>query len=179
MLLPQFTIGQKIAGAALGVALWLAPAAGVYLYMLGKASDEFERGKAAVQAEWDKAAAVAKTEREAAENAAREKEARDRAAFQAALTLLELEYANGRAELEQDLAALRSDNDRLRVRDRFKCPSSAGVPGAAGGAAGSAEAPQGGLLREDAEFLLRIGREADDVVRQLTACQAIINAERK
>lgn len=136
-------------------------------------------GEDRVQAAWDAEKARLAAEVAAAEKSAREKEARDRAAFDAALTLLELENANARAELEQDLADLRADNARLRVRGRFQCPATAGVSGTAAGSAGSDEAPQAGLLREDAEFLLRIGREADDVVRQLTACQAILNAERQ
>ena len=177
--LAGLTINQRIAGALIGLVLWLAPAGAVYLYMLGKSADEFSRGKAEVQAKWDAAAATAKAEVEAAALAAREKEARDRAAFDAALTLLELETANARAELEQDLADLRTDNARLRVRGRFQCPTAAGVPGDAGRASGGDGSAQAGLLREDAEFLLRIGREADEVVRQLTACQAILTEERK
>lgn len=134
-------------------------------------------GEARVQAEWDAekaqiAAAVAEAEREA-----REREKRMQAAFEAAVTLIDLEKANALSRYEQDLADLRADNAALRVRDRFRCAASGGVSGAAGDSGDAGEA-QAGLLREDAEFLLRVGREADDVVRDLNLCIDLLEAER-
>jgi hypothetical protein len=134
-------------------------------------------GEARVQAAWDAekteiAEAVAEAER-----LAREREAEMQAGFDAAVELLTLEKANALAELEKDLAALRADNASLRVRDRFRCPASGGVPSSAGDS-GNAEEAGAGLLREDAEFLLRLGREADDVVRDLNTCIDLLETER-
>jgi F0F1-type ATP synthase membrane subunit b/b' len=49
--LATLTTGQRIAGAALGIALWLLPALGVWLYMAAKADAAEELGKATAQAE--------------------------------------------------------------------------------------------------------------------------------
>lgn len=79
-----------------------------------------------------------------------------------------------------DLAALRSGG--IRVRDELAC---AGAGGAGGGASQAATGtglghatPAGGLQDADAEFLLRVGAEADEVTLQLQACQAIVTQDR-
>lgn len=71
--------------------------------------------------------------------------------------------------------ALLSDlrNANVRLRRRFTCPP-ASVPGASTPATGGDGAAQSGLLREDAEFLIRLAAEADARVNQLTACQAVL-----
>lgn len=170
--------GQKILGAVLLLALWLAPAAAVGLYMAGKASREYERGKDEIQAAWDIDKAKARAEVEAAQKAAREKEERDRTAYEATINKLIEEKNDAQRQLLEDLADVRADNARLRVRDRLRCPATPGVSGAAAGAGGAEEA-QAGLLPEDAEFLLRIGREADDVVRELNTCIETLEADRR
>lgn len=48
--LQALTIGQKVAGALLGLLLWLAPAGAVWLYMHGKAGAQFELGQADARA---------------------------------------------------------------------------------------------------------------------------------
>ncbi|WP_396190009.1 lysis system i-spanin subunit Rz [Flavobacterium sp.] len=87
----------------------------------------------------------------------------------------QLAEATNEAELERNrlLAQLRSGERRLR--ERFTCRA-AGTPA---GAEGSADAPQGGLSPADGEFLVRFAADADSVVRQLTACQAILKADRR
>jgi F0F1-type ATP synthase membrane subunit b/b' len=49
--LATLTTGQRIAGAALGIALWLLPAIGVWLYMAAKVDAAEDLGKATAQAE--------------------------------------------------------------------------------------------------------------------------------
>jgi Tfp pilus assembly protein PilX len=78
------------------------------------------------------------------------------------------------AEKDSILADLRNAN--LRLRRRFSCPA-ASVSGSSGAATGSDGAPQSGLLREDAEFLVRLAAEADQRVSQLTACQAVLREQ--
>lgn len=79
------------------------------------------------------------------------------------------------AEKDSILADLRNAN--LRLRRRFSCPAS--VSSASGSAAGGDGATQSGLLREDAEFLVRLAAEADQRVSQLTACQAVLKEQQQ
>lgn len=110
-----------------------------------------------------------------AEKAARDAE-RKRVEDMAALELV-LTKENTDALLYRDnlIASLRAGAQRVR-NDR-KCPSSR--PAQAGAGVGTNPAPEGVYLPPEAqERVLRIGAEADDVVRQLTACQAVITSDR-
>lgn len=67
------------------------------------------------------------------------------------------------------------DNGRLRLRraaaDRCADGHLPATAAAAGVGDGSTAA---GLSRSNAEFLLRVGNDADDTARQLAACQAVV-----
>lgn len=84
------------------------------------------------------------------------------------------------ARRTRDIAALRAG--ALRLRD----PASAPVP-ACGSATGQTPAAPGGrdgaergeLSGQAAEFLYRLASEADDLARQLTACQQVIRQDRE
>lgn len=88
---------------------------------------------------------------------------------------------DGKKSLDADVAAIHDGSKR--VRDKFRCPAPAKrpnslpTPGPAPG--GGDEAPQGGLQPADAEFLVRLGHEADGIVRQLTACQDYITQQQR
>ena len=91
------------------------------------------------------------------------------------------ERNDAKARHERELGALR--DGALRVRERFTCadrdPGAGGEGTALAAAPGVGDAPpQRGLQRADAEFLLRIGAEADEVTAQLQACQAIVREDR-
>jgi hypothetical protein len=96
-MLPQLSIGQKLASAALGLLIWALPAAGVWLYMRGQASAQYELGAADARAECAKhqAAALAEAIERAREEWQRTQTALDRRAEQDA------------ARIEQTLAAAR------------------------------------------------------------------------
>lgn len=83
-----------------------------------------------------------------------------------------------RAIQERDdiISDLRAGN--LRLRERFTCPSSE-LPGAGPSASGGDAGESAGLQPADAEFLIRLAAEADEVTRQLAACQAVIRADRE
>ena len=87
----------------------------------------------------------------------------------------------GKESLDADVAAIHDGSKR--VRDKFRCPAPAKrpdpVPTASPAPGGGDEAPQGGLQPADAEFLVRLGHEANDVVRQLTACQDYITQQQR
>lgn len=67
----------------------------------------------------------------------------------------------------------------LRLRDRFAvCTTASAVP-ATGTGTGQRDAVQvGGLQEQDGEFLVRLASEANQVVQQLTECQAVVRADR-
>lgn len=83
-----------------------------------------------------------------------------------------------RAIQERDdiISDLRAGN--LRLRERFTCPSPE-LPGAGPAASGGDAGESAGLQPADAEFLIRLAAEADEVTRQLAACQAVIRADRE
>lgn len=81
----------------------------------------------------------------------------------------EIKRAEREQETDRTIADLR--NGTLRLRDRFTCPS---LPRPAEANPGDDAGSQGGLLREDAEFLLRLGSEADRAIIQLQECQAYV-----
>ena len=88
---------------------------------------------------------------------------------------------DGKKSLDADVAAIHDGSKR--VRDKFRCPAPAKrpdpVPTASPAPGSGDEAPQGGLQPADAEFLVRLGHEANDVVRQLTACQDYITQQQR
>lgn len=116
----------------------------------------------------------AKAEREA-------QHAKDMAALDEKFTK---EIEDAKRVSDRDIAAVRAGE--LRLRERFTCPAPGPAAGPSGGAdkagtttgLGDDPAP-GGLRQPDAEFLIRYSDEADTVVRQLSACQAIVNRDRK
>lgn len=68
----------------------------------------------------------------------------------------------------------------VRLRDHFTCAVSPDqrVPSAAAGASQRDAASAGGLQPPDVEFLVRLASQADQVVTQLAACQAVVQADR-
>jgi hypothetical protein len=128
-------------------------------------------GEDRVQALWDAQEAVYAVQRAEAAEAARKAEERHRAEYRAIAD----RFLKEQADADQKHAAMVADLRRgtLRLRDRFTCPS---VPGAAGDAGRADAASPRGLQREDQEFLLRIGREADEVARRLNALIEAVEA---
>ena len=97
---------------------------------------------------------------------------------------LEKEKARGKATEDRVLADIASG--KLRVRgDAFQagaCPaeSATGTAGAVGANTGGGDgAPRCKLSGETEKSVLGIGREADDVVRQLDACKAVAIEDRR
>jgi prophage endopeptidase len=92
------------------------------------------------------------------------------------------EITDAKTQAERDIAAVRAGE--LRLRNRFTCAADTASPsrGAGTAAAGTSlgdDTRQAGLQIADAEFLVRLADESDTVVRQLTACQAIVAADRQ
>ncbi len=101
------------------------------------------------------------------------------------------DMANTSAKYQEDLKHEKSAKDRviadlrsraLRLRIPVTCPISAAgdrtaAPGT--GAAGRDGETRAELSVEASEFLVGLTSEADEIVHQLDACQAVINADRK
>lgn len=85
-------------------------------------------------------------------------------------------YAN--TELDKLRADVRAG--AIRLRPHFTCTDTTNATGKAATSTGvSHGGTQGGLRTADEEFLIRIAREADDITRQLHACQAIVRSDRE
>lgn len=142
--------GYRAAGFLLA-AVALGAAVGVQTWRLEAAHGKIEQAKAEIFA---------------ANQVAAEVKRRSEAEVKELRAEYEKEKADGQAQLDRALADLYSER---RLRQRFRCP--AAEAGSSEAPAGGDAAPQGGLLDEDAEFLVRLAAEADGVVRQLSLCQ--------
>lgn len=135
----------------------------------------YNAGQADTQARWDAQEAAYAVQRAKAAEAARKTEERHRADLAAAVERLNKGHADAQAETDRLIADLRAGN--LRLRDRFKAPA-CGVPGAPADPGAAPGAGAAYVRVEDQEFLLRVGADADRVVRKLTACQAALGVGR-
>lgn len=146
---------------------------GTYIHHKGYAA-----GHDKVQAEFDTYKLKSEQELAEANSGARKKEQQhmdDIAAIdQKYLRSLE----NVKAENDKIIASLKSGTLSVRNNRTAVC---AAIP--AGQASASASVDNGAstsqLSESGAEFLLRLGGEADKVVVQLTACQAILEEDRR
>lgn len=92
---------------------------------------------------------------------------------------------NAQVKADRDIAAIRAGNLVMRdagLRPRLGCPGSGdGAPGAAAAGAGLGDGEAGAQLQRqaDAAFLRGEAGRADRVVEQLTACQAIVEDDRR
>ncbi|MDP3841083.1 MAG: lysis system i-spanin subunit Rz [Oxalobacteraceae bacterium] len=96
------------------------------------------------------------------------------------LATISATYQKGLSDVistHKDLVArIRSGAVRLSVPARADPAGAAGIPAAAtGGRDGGARC---GLSDAAAEFLAGLASEADGIARQLSACQAVLNADR-
>lgn len=151
------------AGAFLGrIPAWvwvaLALIAGGWYY----GHTRFEDGQADIQAKWNKANAKQEAINRATEAVWR------KAVYDEAYKA-ERQRIEHQAQTDRAVDDLRSG--ALRVRDRLQCKPR---PSTTGPIPGDDEGKKGGLLREDAEFLLRFAGEADQAVIQLSECQSYV-----
>lgn len=156
-------LGGFRAATFLAGAIALAACFFVVKHQRDESRDDFRLYKAEVIAATAKAA-----------DAARRSERLQTEAIAAATDKLTKENDHARETVAALTADLRSG--AIRLRDRFTCPAAARVPGAAANPRGSDEAAAGGLLAEDAQFFVSEAGRADEVARQLTACQGILSA---
>lgn len=170
---PWVTAPAKVVKAVIKAVPWqvwlvLALIAAVWWHGTAMEQRGYDRANGEWQARFD--LANAKADREAREAERAHTEEIDRIA----VNLIE-ERNRGFQERDKIIADLRAGT--VRMRSRFKCPAvRPAAPGAA--TAGSDGGTPAGLSDADAEFLIRESARSDEIVRQLTACQAVIRADR-
>ena len=138
-----------------------------------------DQGRAEVKAEW---------------NAQKAEDAQAIAELREKVRLQEIKHADELAKVDANFQEVRL-NDKLqtdhiigelragnaRLRDRFTCKPTTGSTNTghtSASTSGRDAATQGGLQTADAEFLVRFADDADAVVQQLQACQAVVRADR-
>ena len=131
----------------------------------------YHRADSGWEARWDAQQAVYAAERKAAEEAARKTEERHRAEYKAIAGRFLALQEKADEEHAAVVAGLRAGT--VRVRQRLTCPR---VPDTAGSAQGTDGAGPRGLSPADAELLLRVGRDADEIARRLNALQEAVRA---
>ncbi|WP_019099940.1 hypothetical protein [Chromobacterium haemolyticum] len=110
----------------------------------------------------------------AGEKAAREKEQETARSDNAAAEAYQEGLENGKVELQGSIARLRA---QLRLRDQLAA-NGGNLPEAAAGAGRRDASAPTDFLTAHGDDVLRLAAEADDAVRQLGACQLILNSDR-
>jgi prophage endopeptidase len=168
---------RVLAAAALVAAL-----AGAYLYVDHRA---FKRGADAAEARWQarEATELARVNVEI-ERLNREARAAERAHADNLAEIAskyEKDLQNAKSTRDAALAAVRAG--KLVLRDPGAAPcqgAGAGGPGEAPAGAGRRDGGAGSQLSAAfTQFLVDFASEADAVVRQLTACQAVVSSDRQ
>ncbi len=96
-----------------------------------------------------------------------------------AIAALDQKYQKERDEAKSTTDRLLADvrSGALKLRDKFSCPIR--VPGV-GSAPGTSAGEEGAILSaEDQEFLVRIGEEADDAIRERNEAVRIAEEDRR
>lgn len=117
-------------------------------------------------------------------NALQEKARKSEQDHAAALAAVSSDYerklSDANKQRAADAAALRAGTLRLRDPNPTGLSSCGGLGGEAGTGAGRRDGPEGGeLSAAAAEFLLDLAFDADDVARQLAACQEVLVKDRE
>jgi prophage endopeptidase len=160
----RWLVVALVMAAAIGGAWWRGHASGL------------ESGRAAVQARWDADKLRQQDVALQAQAAAREQEHSMAASVAAVADHYVKE--NARAKIETADLRRRLADGSLRLTVPGACPGGDPAAAPAGGSGGGDGRASADLPRPIAAALLDLGDEADAVVRQLTACQAVVRAER-
>ena len=133
------------------------------------------RGAAGVQAEWDADRARLNTQLLAQERSARAAEQQHAQALAAIDAKYQENERNAQLETDRLRTQLRAGTVRLSVPVVAGSCSLSATGTGAGGSDGAARAE---LSAQAADDLVALAADADAVVRQLSACQAVVRADR-
>lgn len=177
MKLPIIPPWAKLLGAVLLVA---AVVAAIYAY----GQQQFGLGEKAERTAWlareNTALTKANTRIKELEDQARAREREHAQDMAAASAKYQEDLKHEKAAKDRAVADLRSGALRLRIP--VTCPDGAGGSGTAApgpGTVGRDGEARAELSVQASEFLVGLASEADEVVHQLTACQAVVTADRK
>lgn len=141
-------------------------------------------GATATEAAWQTREASEQTKTAARiqklQQSARQQEARHAQALMAISAAYQKELTDAEARRKRDIASIRAGTLRLRDPYAPAQPDCGSPPGQTPPAAGGRDGAQGaGLSEEAAEFLYELAGDADNITRQLTACQGVILQDRR
>lgn len=141
-------------------------------------------GKTTERAEWlkrDNAALAAANARiKTLTDQARDKEQLHAAALVTASTQYQKDLSHEKATKDSVIADLRTGARRLRIELAATHAAAGSGAAEAGPSPGRCDGATTAELSESAaEFLVGLASEADEVVHQLTACQAVVTADRQ
>lgn len=173
--LPAWFTWAAIKGLLKMVPTWAWAALGLAVCLMVMRSHWIGVGESRVQAVLDAERAQNKLAADAQKAEAAAKEAKDAAAFSLLADNLRKENERAKQDADRTIADLR--RGAIRLRDRFTCPRT--VPQTAGSPEGSHGTDDAGFTVADAEVALGIAATGDKAIRRLTACQAILSAERQ
>ncbi|NDV11692.1 lysis system i-spanin subunit Rz [Crenobacter caeni] len=144
------------------------------LIALAAYADGYRSGAARTRADWtDERAKLEQAHADALADALSKTQAREQALAEVDKKLME-ERADAQTEINRLRADLRAGTRRLSVA--FAAAGS--VPGAAASPGSGDAAARAELHPAAADDLVGLAADADDVTRQLAACQAVIAADR-
>lgn len=177
MKLPIIPPWAKVLGAVL---LMAAVVAAIYAY----GQQQFGLGEKAERTAWlareNTALIKANARIKELEDQTRAREREHAQDMAAASAKYQEDLTHEKAAKNRAVADLRSGALRLRIP--VTCPDGAGGSGSAPlgpGTAGRDGEARAELSVQASEFLVGLASEADEVVHQLTACQAVVTADRK
>lgn len=154
---------------------WMAGALAVLALLAGIWWHGHSRGAAGVQAEWDADRARLNTKLLAQERSVRAAEQQHAQALAAIDAKYQENERNAQLETDRLRAQLRAGTVRLSV------PVVAGscrLPATGAGAGSGDGAERADIQPAAADDLVALAADADAVVRQLSACQAVVRADR-
>lgn len=146
----------------------------VALVALAAWADGHRSGTERTRADWTaERTQLERAHADALGDALKQTQARERALAAVDQKLME-ERADAQNQIDRLRADLRAGTRRLSVA----IAAAGGVPGSAAGAGGGDAAARGELHPAAADDLVALAADADDVARQLGACQQVIVADR-
>lgn len=132
-------------------------------------------GETRIQAQWNEAVRVQAEARAQQQAEHRDAERRWEEQLRETTDELHAKLVDLEAQASNTIDDLRAGN--LRLQERFRaCTATAAVPDAAGATSRNDAPDAGGLSESDALFLVRLAATADQVARQLSACQAYVRS---
>jgi prophage endopeptidase len=177
--------GNELYVALGAVLLIVLIVAGFMWYVGSERRAAFAAGEVAERGRWQakesKELSAANAEILRLTKLAQDLEAKRAAALAKASADYQKGLADGKRELDAAVAAARSGALVLRDPGRTTgaCPPGGAAAATEPGAGGRDGAKGGELSREASAFLLELTGEADAVAKQLTACQAVVRADRE